>query len=151
MKPNFFVTILLLTGVSLASFAQNQKPSSTLHFSESITSLNIDGDMTVVLVEGTSSDVVVDGDPKDIFAKQTDGHLSLVGRIDRSVAYAKVYVPAGFLSRVYVNGAAVLKSASTLSNRNLKIFMQAEGKVHVQSTGNVTVETSDDIRFMKDR
>jgi hypothetical protein len=50
-----------------------------------------------------------------------------------------------------MNGNGSLTSANILSNQKMKIYLAAEARIDVRSTGNVTVETVDNIQFVKGR
>lgn len=153
MKPTFFFICLLVSSLSFSAFAQKpvQQSSKTIHFKEIFTNVTIDDDMTIVLTEGSSDKVTVEGDAKALNATVADGRLYLSAKNPRLADGIKVYVPAGFVSKVYMNGNGSLSSASVLANQKIKIYLASEAKIHVRSTGNVTVETIDEIQFIKGR
>jgi hypothetical protein len=154
MKPKLFLAALLLVAASTAAVAQKSKPtppSTTVHFSEAFTSLVVDDNLNVVLTEGTSPDILVEGDAKSLVAREVDGSLLLSFQKTYSANQTTVYVPASLLSKVYLNGTGTLRSATTLQNRQLKIILTDEARVHVKSTGNVSVETWNEIDFVKGR
>ncbi|HYH14289.1 MAG TPA: DUF2807 domain-containing protein [Flavisolibacter sp.] len=151
MKPKFFLC-LLISALSFSAFAQKSLPQEktprTIHFKEVFTNVSIDDDVNVILTEGSSDKIIVEGDVK---ATITDGHLYVAARNPRLAYGMKVYIPASFLTKVYMNGNGSLTSANILSNQKMKIYLTAEAKIHVRSTGNVTIETVDDIQFIKGR
>ena len=152
MKPTIFILCLLISSLSFSAFAQKsvpqEKASKTIHFKEAFTNVSIDDDINVILTDGSSDKIMVEGDVK---ASVNDGHLYVAARNPRLAYGMKVYIPASFLTRVYMNGNGSLTSATILSNQKMKIYLAAESKVHVRSTGNVTIETVDDIQFVKGR
>jgi hypothetical protein len=152
MKPTLIFICLLVSSLSFSAFAQKSgvqdKPAKTIHFKEVFTNVSIDDDVNVILTEGSSDKVVVEGDVK---ATVVDGHLYVSARNPRLAYGMKVYVPASFLTRIYMNGNGSLTSANILSNQKMKIYLAAEARIDVRSTGNVTVETVDNIQFVKGR
>jgi len=154
MKPKLVLAALLLVIASTVAVAQDRKtmPSpTTVHFSEAFTSLVVEDDLTVVLTVGASPDITIEGDARSVMTKEVDGSLSLSVLGVHAAGQTIVYVPASLLSRVYMNGTGTLRSATTLQNRKLKIILSDEAKVRVKSTGNVSVETWNEIDFVKGR
>lgn len=154
MKPKSLLVALLLVTVSTAAIAQNRKPtpsSMTIRFAEVFTSLVVEGNLTVVLTESTSPDIILEGNASTVAAKEADRTLSLSAYNGYAPNETVVYVSAGLLSHVYLNGTGTLRSASTLQNHGLKIVLSDEAKVWVKSTGYVTVETASNIDFVKGR
>jgi len=154
MKPKFFFICLLLSSLGFSSFAQESPKmdgsAKTVQFNETYHSLSIQDNITVILTEGKSDKIFIEGNAKAVDARVSDGHLTLSAG-SRFTEDVKVYVPADFVSKVYMNAAGSLNSAATLSNSKIKIYLAAEARINVRSTGNVAVETIDDIQFVKGR
>lgn len=154
MKPKFFFMALLLLSFGATAFSQDKKttePLTTVQFSEAITSLTINDNLTVVLTDGASPNISAEGNSKALSARLDDGHLLLSARYPHQTPQTVVYVPAGLLRKVFLNDAGTVRSATALKQDKLKIFMSGEGKVEVRSLGAVTVETLDDVQFVKAR
>lgn len=154
MKPKFFFIALLLVSIGTTAFAQDKKgtePLTAVYFPEAITSLSINDNLTVILTEGASPNISVEGDAKAVIAKFEDGHLLLSAGNQYQTAKPVVYVPAALLKKVFLNDAATLRSATALKQGKLKIFMSGEGKVDVRTLGAITIETIDDVEFIKAR
>jgi hypothetical protein len=152
MKPTLFFICLLVSSLSFSAFAQKSegtdKTPKAIHFKEIFTTVSIDDDMEIVLMDGNSDKIVVEGDVK---ASVSDGHLYVSAKNPRLASGIKVFIPASFLSRVYMNGNGSLSSASVLHNQKVKIYLASEARINVKSLGNVTVETINDIQFVKGR
>lgn len=156
MKPKFLFLALLLMALATTAFSQKHKAndnrSTTIRFSETFTTVSINDDLNVVLIEGALPEITVEGTAKHaIEAKVTDGHLYLGSRGQSAAPKGKVYVPVGLLTKVFVHGNGVLQSASVLNHNRLKVFLAGEAKINLRSTGSVTVETLNDIQFVKGR
>jgi hypothetical protein len=155
MKPKFLSACLMLFVISFSAFAQKSSVgdpvSKTVKLDEPFTSLLIASDLPVILTEGDSNNIVVEGDARDIKkvgVSIVDDRLTLTDSRPQARPDVKVYVPATFLNKVYVNGKANLSSSSVLHNKNLKIFLSEEAIINVKSFGKVTVETTSEIDFV---
>jgi hypothetical protein len=152
MKPILIAISLLVSSLSFSAFAQKsdgtEKSPKLIHFKEAFTIVSIDDEMEVILTDGASDKIAADGDVKAVVS---EGHLYVSARNPRLAAGTKVFIPSGYLSRVYMNGNGSLSSASVLHNQKVKILLASEAKINVRSLGNVTVETIDDIQFVKGR
>jgi hypothetical protein len=151
MKPKLFFLCLLVSAFSFSAFAQKSavdKAAKTIHFNEVFTNVSIDDDVDVILTEGSSDKVVVDGDVK---ATVIDGHLYLAARNPRLAYGMKIYVPSSLVTRVYVNGNGSLTSRDILSNRKMKVYLTSEARINLRSHGALTIETVDNIQFVKGR
>lgn len=151
MKPILIAISLLVSSLSFSVFAQKtvtEKAPKVIQFNEVFTTVSIDDDLEVVLTNGSSDKIVVEGDVKATIA---DGHLYIAARNPRLASGMKVFVPADYLSKVYMNGNGSLGSSTVLQNHRVKILLTAEAKINVKSTGNITIETVDDIQFVKGR
>ena len=152
MKPILIAITLLVNSLSFSAFAQKsgvaEKSTKVIQFQEVFTTVSIDDDLEVVLTNGTSDKIAVNGDVKATIA---DGHLYISARNPRLAPGMKVFIPADFLSKVYMNGNGSLSSASVLQNQKVKILLASEARINVRSVGNVTIETVDDIHFVKGR
>ena len=152
MKPKLFFLCLLVSVFSFSAFAQENagvdKTVKTIHFNEAFTSVSIDDDVNVILTEGSSDKVVIDG---DVIATVIDGHLYLAARNPRLASGLKIYVPSSLVTQVYVNGNGSLTSGDVLSNPKMKVYLTSEARINLRSLGAVTIETVDDIQFVKGR
>ena len=152
MKPILIAISLLVSSLSFSAFAQksnvSEKSPKLINFKEVFTTVSVDDDMEVILTEGASDKIVVDGDVK---ASVSDGHLYVAARNPRLASGTKVFIPSAFLSKVYMNGNGSLSSAAVLRNQKVKILLASEARINVRSLGNVTIETLDDIQFVKGR
>ena len=115
MKPTLFFLCLLVSGLSFSAFAQ-KAPAKTIQFKEVFTNVSINGELSIVLTEGASDKITVEG---DVVASVFDGHLSVAARNPRLASEMKVYIPASFLTRVFMNGNGSLSSATILPNQKM--------------------------------
>jgi len=145
----------MLLAVSFSAFAQKSSVSDpvskTVKLDETFTSLLITNDLSVILTESASNEIVIEGDARDIKKVEVsivDNRLVLASSRPQVRLDVKVYVPAAFLNKVYIDGKANLSSSSTLRNKNLRIFLSEEAIINVKSFGKVTVETSSEIDFV---
>jgi uncharacterized protein YabE (DUF348 family) len=152
MKPILIVFSLLVSSLSFSAFAQKsdvaQKSPKVIHFQEVFTTVSIEDDMEIILTDGNSDKIAVDGDVKAVVS---EGHLYVSARNPRLASGMKVFIPSAFLARVFMNGNGSLSSASVLRNQKVKVLLASEAKINLRSLGNVTVETMDDIQFVKGR
>lgn len=151
MKPKFFFICLLFSTIGLSAFAQKTAPQDTkkIQLTETVTTLIVEDDITVVLTDSKADYVSVEGNPKAVQANIVDGQLVLSARRSFGTSDVTVYVPAGQLSKVFLNGTGSLSSSEILSNQRIKIFLASEAKINVRSKGSVSVETHDDIQFVR--
>lgn len=151
MKPKFLFLCLLLSTIGLSAFAQKMAPQDTkkIQLTETVTTLYVEDDITVVLTDSKADHLSVEGDAKAVLATITDGQLVLSARKTYGATGVTVYVPAGSLSKVFLNGTGSLSSSEILSNQRIKIFLASEAKINVKSKGSVSVETQDDIQFVR--
>jgi hypothetical protein len=152
MKPTFFFLCLLVSSFGFSAFAQKattfHKASKEIHFKEIFNSVSVEDDMEIVLTEGKSDKISVDG---DVVATIADSQLYLAARNPQMAHVIKVYVPADYLSKIYMQGNGFLYSNTILSNQKMRIILSAEAKINVRSMGNVTVEPMNDIVFVRSR
>lgn len=152
MKPKILLAILLLVCASLGATAQQRKtvpPLKSISLTETVTQLFIQDDIEVVLTDNPATEILVDGNAAALETRQADGQLLLSVRDGYSLNNLKVYVPARSLSKIFLNGNGLLRSASVLQGGKLRIYLAAEAKIQVRSVGSVTVEPVNDIRFVK--
>jgi hypothetical protein len=149
MKPKIFLIALLLVALGATAHAQNNNPLTAVRFSENIAALSISDNLTVVLTEGTSSTITIEGNANSIAARMSDGHLSLEASDNFYAGKTIIYVPAGLLSKVFLNGTGTVRSATVLKGGKLRIYIGGEGKVNVRSTSPVIVENTDEVYFVK--
>ncbi|RYZ27296.1 MAG: hypothetical protein EOO10_13165 [Chitinophagaceae bacterium] len=152
MKPILIAISLLVSSLHFSASAQKnqelEKPSKVIQFKENFTIVSVDDDLEIILTDGASDKIAVNGDVK---AMVSDGQLYVSARNPRLAAGTKVFIPSAFLSKVYMNGNGSVSSAAVLPNQKVKILLASEAKINVRSLGNVTVETIDDIQFIKGR
>jgi len=152
MKPILIAISLLVSSLNFSASAQKhvgpEQPSKVIQFKENFTVVTVDDDLEIILTDGTSDRIAVDGDVK---AMVSDGHLYVSARNPRLAAGTKVFIPSAFLSKVNMNGNGSLSSAAVLQNKKVRILLASEAKINVRSFGNVSVETVDDIQFVKGR
>jgi hypothetical protein len=152
MKPILIAISLLVSSLSFSAFAQKgqgpEKSPKVIQFQEAFTTVSVEDDMEIILTDGHSDKIAIDG---DVRAVVSDGHLYVSARNPRQAHAMKVFIPSAFLSKVFLNGNGSLSSASVLRNQKVKIFLASEAKINLRSLGNVTVETLDDISFVKGR
>jgi len=152
MKPKFLFLCLLLSSIGLSAFAQKTAPQDKkIHLTETTTTLVVEDDITVILTDSKADYLSVEGDPKAVLATIVDGQLTLSARKSYGGSNVTVYVPAGHLSKVFLNGTGNLTSSDVLSNQKIKIYLASEAKINVKSKGAVSVETQDDIQFVRGR
>ena len=151
MKPLLFTIGLLLGSFGLSAFAQKatHEPKH-IQLQEIITSVSVNDDIDIVLTDSKANELLVDGNPKAVSVFVNDGHLQLA-KTQQTAGVVKIYVPAAYVSKVFMNGTGELSSSAVLSGSRLKIVLAGESKIALRSTGNVTVEAVDDIQFVKSR
>ncbi|HYO21115.1 MAG TPA: DUF2807 domain-containing protein [Flavisolibacter sp.] len=151
MKPTIFFLALLLSSLTFSAFAQktSQNETKLIQLKEVFTSMSVDNDIDVVLTESKTGEMVVEGNAKLLDMRLSDGHLSLSKKQLGVSAPIKVHVPASYLSKIFMNGNGTLSSSAVLSNQKMKILLAGEAKIAVKSTGSVTVETAEEIQFVK--
>jgi hypothetical protein len=151
MKPKFLFLCLLLSTIGLSAFAQSTAPQAAkkIQLTEAVSTLIVEDDITVVLTDSKADHLSVEGDAKAVLATIVDGQLVLSARKSFGASDVTVYVPAGQLSKVFLNGTGSLSSSEILSNQRIKIFLASEAKINVRSRGSVSVETNNDIQFVQ--
>jgi hypothetical protein len=151
MKPTITAVCLLLCSFCFWGFAQTPLAAATrIPVTEIFTTLSVDENLDVVLTSGPSDEIWVEGSTKHLSVQLTDSHLRLAP-LQPYTSPAKIYVPATYLSKIYMNGAGSLSSASLLNSKHLRVILFGEASVAIRSTGRVSVETADEIRFVKNR
>lgn len=152
MKPILIAISLLVSSLNFSASAQKvagpEKPPKVIQFKENFTAVTVDDDLEIILTDGASDKITADG---DVRAMVSDGHLYVSARNPRLAARTKVFIPSAFLSKVNMNGNGSLGSAVVLQNKKVRILLASEAKINVRSFGNVSVETVDDIQFVKGR
>jgi hypothetical protein len=148
----------MLSVISFSSFSQNSKAlapvSKTVNLTEAYSSLLIENNLSVILTESASPTIKIEGDARDVKKVGvfvTDGQLVLTYAQPNLQPDVKLYVPAAFLTKVFMNGKAMLSSSAVLKNKKLKIYMAEEGQVNIRSVGSVIVEPDNEIDFVKTR
>jgi formylmethanofuran dehydrogenase subunit D len=150
MKPKFLFICLLLSTIGFSAFAQQSVPQDKkIQLTETATSLVVEDDITVVLTDSKADYLSVEGDSKAVVATIQDGQLVLSARKSHLASNVTVFVPAGQLSKVFLNGTGSLSSSDILSNQKIKIYLASEAKINVRSKGAVSVEAFNDIQFVR--
>ena len=151
MKPIIFSICLLLGSFGFTASAQKATPETkVIQLKEIFTSVSADDDIDIVLTDSKSGDLLVEGNTKALDVQLRDGHLQLA-KSHHTTNPVKVYVPAAYVSKIYMNGNGMLSSSSVLSGNRIKVVLAGESRIALRSTGNVTVETMNDIQFVRNR
>ncbi|HEX8314541.1 MAG TPA: DUF2807 domain-containing protein, partial [Flavisolibacter sp.] len=131
MKPTFFFLCLLLSSLSFSAFAQKitQSETKVIQLKEVFTSLSIDEGIDIVLTENKAGEMLVEGNAKLLDMRLADGHLSLAKKYTGLSSPLKVYVPANYLTKIFMNGNGMLSSSTALSNHRIKILLAGEARV----------------------
>ena len=157
MKMKLFTlaaALLAVTSFSFAAPASSGEPSTmTINLSRKYTSLDLRGDIKVVLTNDAADKLTITGDKGDvkkIRASVSRGTLS-VWSTDGSSSKKDVtiYVPAGWLDLVIINGDAELETKEALRNNELTVEVNGECKVNIRSLGKVTMKNSDEFVFIR--
>ena len=137
------------TGESI--YLEVEPETKVIQLKEIITSLAVENDIHVVLTETKSGEILVEGQVNALDIHVSDGQLQLAKKYEKLNAPLKVYVPATYLSKVYMNGTGSLSSSTVLTSPRIKVILSGESTIAIRSAGNVTVETMNDIQFVKSR
>ena len=156
MKPKFLSFLLLFCVITFSAYAQKKQlpepVSKAIRLDGSFTSLIVEDDLFVVLTESNSGELIVTGNEQDVKklkAQLDGGQLVLSFMPSFTQPDIKIYVPAGLLRKINVNGKSHLTSAFVLTNPNLSVIVGGEGKVALQSNGKLTVLGNHDYDFIR--
>jgi hypothetical protein len=110
-------------------------------------SIEVSGDISVVLIEDNASVVSVQGKTKMVDMAKIevkDGVLHVYGKRGPWRNRTVVYIPVQQLSRITVKGASEIASMGVLNSDHLHIRIEGTCKVSVKNKGLVTVDNDDD-------
>lgn len=115
-----------------------------------ITSLVINEGITVVLTNEQSKEIIVEGgqaDQNPLKLELSSGKLTISRNAAVKAGKLVVYVPAGNLRTVSINGVAELTSNAVLPLKKLDISMESECSIRIRTTGKVNIITWNDIEY----
>ena len=141
--------LLLAITISVSSFAQTKNMDITtvkkITTDEVVTSLKIYNNVEVMLTANESEGIQIVGEKtavENTLVKIVNGELIISSSSEEFFKdRVLVFVPSTSLDRVYVHGASLVSSTGILSNENLYVSINGEGKSTVKTTGKINVNT----------
>lgn len=139
MKSSILILLVILN--SFFSSAMETWSDKRSAKPQPIWSLVVNANVTVVLVTQPGQEIKMHGDAalmRDISISENNGRLVIDGNKGRNYKNRGViYIPAGNLTMISINGAAIVKSVGTLQSERLKILVNGNCKVHIQTIGKI--------------
>ena len=148
-----FIFLLALTA-AIGSFARTnsgtEDASKKITAAQPITSLVINGDISVVLLNGTSKEITIEGSAaavKNFVVTQTNGAVTISDFSGQKRTVAIVYVPARLINKISLNGAAAVSSYESLYNKNIDVVINGDCKLWLKTYGSVTVDAINEFDY----
>ena len=149
-----FLLAVIFSGVLIHSNAQDSfKRKYVTASSESVTTLQIDGNINVTLVVAPNEpSVYIDG--SENFTKKVK--TSFIDGVMKISAYASsrsendvvvIYAPG--LSHLELNGDVKFKTIGTISAKNLQVSINGNCKLLVQHAGKINIRLDDNYEFIE--
>jgi len=116
------------------------------------TSIQIDGDMSVVLTNDAARSATIEGKQKDVSAVSTiTKNNAMVINAARRFSFGKLtlYLPAPVLQSIQVNGNGDISSADYIKTSGLHITLNGNITVKVKTAGRISFDSPDDIELKR--
>lgn len=137
--------------LSLSSFANKSTDKSpvfrkTIMLGGICQQMEIWGNIEIILSPELSDRIIVEGSAEDINTIKVNlkkGDLAVHAKWMKQIGKTKIFVPAAMLRFMQVDGNSEISSAGFLNVPRLKVVLNGETSVKIQSAGEVNVETGD--------
>lgn len=144
------VVCLLAITAALSSFSQTLTNEEygvrKIKSSEGIKSLVVNNEVSVVLLNSVSNQISIEGDRNVIELYSIElkkNTLTITNNSKEDRTGAIVYVPAGLINQVTINGNSAVTSKETLRNKHISVWMNGESNFWVRTYGKVYVEAAE--------
>jgi hypothetical protein len=131
---------LLCLGMVLTGIAKDREPARDVN-SGVIQSVVINANVTVVLTNFGDNEIRITGD--DFLKQQVhlrrNGNKLVISANKRSSLLGKVviYVPAAYVSRIFINSDAHVHSSGILQNPKLDVFINGACRIMIDNIGQL--------------
>ena len=151
MKKNFITVSVALFLLALQSFAEGNPVSSrkienVAAFEKIIVSDNIN----VLLVTEENNTIFVEGKTEYLNAvsvSSAGGILTIKSSNKKTGSKIMVYVPVKKLSSIEITGDSKVMSAGVIDTPELKVLIEADCKLGLQTTGKIIIQYTEDFDF----
>lgn len=151
MKKIFFSIGVALTSFAIQSFAEDspvytRKIENVASFEKIIVADNIN----VMLVTEDEGAITVEGKTEylnSVTVTSINGVLSIKSNNKNTAGKIMVYVPVKKLSSIEITGDSKVMSAGIIDAPELKVLVEANCKLGLQTTGKITIQHAEDFDF----
>lgn len=144
------IICLLAITATLSSFSQSLTNENygvrKIKSTEAIKSLVVNDEVSVVLLNSSSDAITIEGDKNAIELYSIElkkNSLTITNNSKENRTAAIVYVPAGLIDQVTINGNSAVTSKETLRNKHIAVWMNGTSNFWVKTYGKVYVQAAE--------
>ncbi len=148
------IVCLLAITATLSSFSQSLTNENygvrKIKSTEGIKSLVVNDQVSVVLLNSSSDEISIEGDKNaiELYAvEQKKNTLTVTNNSKDDRKAAIVYVPAGLIDQITINGNSAVTSKEFLRNKQIAVWMNGTSNFWVKTYGKVYVQAADGYDF----
>jgi Putative auto-transporter adhesin, head GIN domain len=150
MKQKFFTGLLAITTLTMQSFANgNTAEKRKIENSAPYEKIVVGDNLNVMLVVGENAITVEGADDclDKVTTTCTNGTLTIKNSNKSSKGKIAVYVPVTFLSAIDITGNSTIVSTEIINAPDLKVKVEGDCKIGLQTNGKITLQHSEDYDF----
>lgn len=148
MKKVLTMVTTIILATSLSAFAGNSKPiNQQSSYELSFTRLQVEDGIDLVLVEGPGKTIEFKGADSDVDKvdwKIQNGVMRISSKKGSLKGKVKLIINVSDLTDLYVKDGSEVSSYGRLHSAFLKIYLDGDSFVSIQSTGDIRIVKLDD-------